>query len=78
MDERTSLFKELQGLLTELRHVFSDLEGQLSSIEERFHGAELEFMYGNIGEGVYQEKLKQVHRDIASFKQKLSLLQNIR
>lgn len=78
MDERTSLFKELEGLLRELRHVFSNLEAQLCSIEERFHGAELEFMYGNIGEGVYQEKLNQVHRDIDLFKQKLLLLKDIR
>ncbi len=78
MDERTLLFEELEGLLKELRYVFSSLESQLSSIEERFHGAELEFMYGNIGENSYKEKLKQVCQDIASFKQKLLLLQDIR
>lgn len=78
MDKRTFIFKELEELLGQLRSVFSDLEAQLSKIDDRFHSAELEFMYGNISEDVYFEKLKRVRQDIARFERKLLRFQALK
>ncbi len=78
MVEYDALFKEIEGLIEQLKNMFSDLETQISKIDDRFHAVELEFMYGNITENVYVERMKQVGQDITRFKSKLLRLQELK
>ncbi len=78
MVEYDTLFKEIQGLIEQFKNIFSDLENQISKIDDRFHAVELEFMYGNITENVHSEMMKQVRQDITRFKSKLLRLQELK
>lgn len=68
MVKYNAVFKDIEDLIEQLKTIFSDLENQISKIDDRFHAVELEFMYGNITENVYFEKMKQVSQDITKFK----------
>lgn len=78
MDECNVRFKEIEGLIEQLKNLFSDLESQIAKIDDRFHAVEMDFMYGNITEKSYANKMKQVGQEITRFKSKLLQLEELK
>ena len=50
---------------------------QVARIDDHFRSAELDFMYGNITEKRYLERLNQIGDEIEKFKIKMSKLQEL-
>jgi uncharacterized protein (UPF0335 family) len=69
--------QEINRLSQQLKEVFHDLDTQIVKIDERLSSAELDFMYGNITEQFYLERMKRLEEDIDKIKNKLIKIQQV-
>ena len=69
--------KEIDDLKSLLKSLFSHLEMEIARIDDRFNSIELDFMYGNISENFYDEKMGQLSAEILKVKQKLTIIQDL-
>jgi hypothetical protein len=76
VSEKKPALEEIDGLSSKLRAIFLVLETEIADIEKKFRSAELDFMYGNISENFYSEKMQQLSEDIARLKDKLEKIQD--
>jgi hypothetical protein len=77
MQEKRPTLKEIDDLKDKLKVLFSCFENEIAKIDERFNSVELDFMYGNINENFYEEKMGQLSADIRRVKQKLFQIQDL-
>ena len=77
MREKKPTLEEIDDLDSKLKAIFLVLETQIAKIEKRFNSVELDFMYGNITENFYFEKMRQLGEDIAKVKNKLEKIQDV-
>jgi hypothetical protein len=77
MTEKKPALKDIDDLNSQLKVIFLDLEMQLSKIETRFNSVETEFMYGNITEAFYLEKMRRLGEEIAQVRNKLLKIQDV-
>jgi hypothetical protein len=77
MKEKKLTLKEIDDLKDLVRDLFSNFEKEIAKIDERFNSVELDFMYGNINENFYDEKMGQLSADIFKVKQKLFQIQDL-
>jgi hypothetical protein len=77
VQENKPALKEIEELKDLLRSLFLSLEKDIAKIDERFNSVELDFMYGNINENFYDEKMGQLSTDIYKIKQKLVQIQDL-
>ena len=77
MHEKKSALKEIDDLNSQLKAIFLVFETQIAKIENRFNSVELDFMYGNITESFYLEKMRQLGEDIAKVRNKLEKIQDM-
>ena len=77
MNGHRPTFEEIDGLTKLIKAIFAGLEMQVARIDDHFRSAELDFMYGNITEKRYLERLNQIGDEIEKFKIKMSKLQEL-
>ena len=77
MHEKKPDLKEIDDLNSQLKAIFLVFETQIAKIENRFNSVELDFMYGNITESFYFEKMQQLGEDIAKVRNKLEKIQDM-
>lgn len=77
MDDNKLTFKQVDDLSNQLKVLLLSLETQIDKIYSYFSTCELDFMYGNITEDIYLDRMLQVSNDIAKFKDKLKKLQEL-
>ena len=77
MHEKKPALKEIDDLNSQLKAIFLVFETQIAKIENRFNSVELDFMYGNITESFYLEKMQQLGEDIAKVRGKLEKIQDV-
>ena len=70
-------FEEIDNLSKLIKAIFSGLEIQVSRIDDHFRSAELDFMYGNITEKRYMERLNEIGDEIDKFRIKMNKLQEL-
>ena len=76
MHEKKPALKEIDDLNSQLKAIFLVFETQIAKIENRFNSVELDFMYGNITESFYFEKMQQLGEDIAKVRNKLEKIKD--
>ena len=76
MSEKKPALEEIDDLNSKLKAISLVLETEIAEIEKRFHSVELDFMYGNISDSFYSEKMQQLSEDIARVKNKLEKIQD--
>jgi hypothetical protein len=69
--------EDIDDLKSKLKATFLVLETEITEIEERFRSIELEFMYGNITEDFYSEKMQQLSEDMVKVRSKIEKIQEI-
>ncbi len=69
--------KEIDELKDLAKHLFTKLETEIAKIDDNFNSVELDFMYGNINENFYEEKMNKLNTDIHKVKQKLFQIQDL-
>ena len=69
--------REINSLNQQLEEVFLNLKTQISKIDERLSSVELDYMYGNITEQFYLEKMKQLEEDIEKIKNKILKIREV-
>ena len=69
--------QEINRLNQQLEEVFLNLKTQISKIDERLSSVELDYMYGNITEPFYLEKMKQLEEDIEKIKNKILKIKEV-
>ncbi len=77
MQGKKQTIKEIDDLKSLLKSLFSSLEMEIARIDDRFNSIELDFMYGNINENFYNEKMGQLGAEILKVKQKLAIIQDL-
>ena len=64
MVEDDSTFRKIDDLYKELELIFLGLKGHLAKIEMHFRSVELDYMYKNVEENVYLEKMQKINKKI--------------
>jgi hypothetical protein len=77
VQKKKPALKEIDDLKDLLKSLFSSLEKEITKIDDQFNLVELDFMYGNIDENFYNEKMWQLSTEIYKVKQKLTNIQNL-
>jgi len=75
MQEKKLTFEEIDALGKRLKTIFYSLETEIAIIDDRFKSTALDFMYGNISENYYNERMEQLRMEMIKVKQKLNRIQ---
>ena len=77
MPENKSTIQEIEDLKEQLKAINLNLETQIAKIDEQLNSIELEFMYGNITENFYNERMQLLGEDIAKVRNRLKKIQDL-
>ena len=77
MLKNKSIIQEIEDLKEQLKAINLNLGTQIAKIDEQLNSIELEFMYGNIIEDFYNEKIRLLGEDIAKVRNRLKKIQDL-
>ena len=77
MPKNKSIIQEIEDLKEQLKAINLNLDTQIAKIDEQLNSIELEFMYGNIIEDFYNERIRLLGEDIAKVKNRLKKIQDL-
>jgi hypothetical protein len=77
MPENKSTIQEIEDLKEQLKAINLNLDTQIAKIDEQLNSIELEFMYGNITENFYNERMQLLGEDIAKVRNRLKKIQDL-
>jgi DNA repair exonuclease SbcCD ATPase subunit len=77
MPKNKSIIQEIEDLKEQLKAINLNLETQIAKIDEQLNSIELEFMYGNIIEDFYNERMQLLGEDIAKVRNRLKKIQDL-
>jgi hypothetical protein len=77
MIEKKPTLKGIDDLKDQVIDLFSSLEKEIAKIDDRFNSIELDFMYGNINQNFYDEKMDQLNVEIFRVKQRLLQIKDL-
>jgi DNA repair exonuclease SbcCD ATPase subunit len=77
MPKNKSIIQEIEDLKEQLKAINLNLETQIAKIDEQLNSIELEFMYGNITENLYDERIRLLGEDIAKVRNRLKKIQDL-
>ena len=77
MLKNKSIIQEIEDLKEQLKAINLNLGTQIAEIDEQLNSIELEFMYGNIIEDFYNEKIRLLGEDIAKVRNRLKKIQDL-
>ena len=77
MPKNKSIIQEIEDLKEQLKAINLNLETQIAKIDEQLNSIELEFMYGNIIEDFYNERIRLLGEDIAKVRNRLKNIQDL-
>ncbi len=69
--------KDIDDLSKQLKQVLFNIEVQIVEIDNKFNSIEQEFMYGNITESFYYEKMNTLAKDIEMVRIRLAKIENL-
>ena len=78
MPKNKSIIQEIEDLKEQLKAINLNLDTQIAKIDEQLNSIELEFMYGNIIENFYNERIRLLGEDIAKVRNRLKKIQDLR
>ena len=77
MAKNKSIIQEIEDLKEQLKAINLNLDNQIAKIDEQLNSIELEFMYGNITENFYNERIRLLGEDIAKVRNRLKKIQDL-
>ena len=77
MLKNKSIIQEIEDLKEQLKAINLNLGTQIAEIDEQLNSIELEFMYGNIIEDFYNERIRLLGEDIAKVRNRLKKIQDL-
>jgi hypothetical protein len=77
MPKNKSIIQEIEDLKEQLKAINLNLDDQIAKIDEQLNSIELEFMYGNIIESFYNERMELLGEDIAKVRNRLKKIQDL-
>jgi hypothetical protein len=77
MSKKKPSLEDIDDLNSKLKATFLALENEIAEIEKRSRFVELEFMYGNITEDFYSEKMARLDEDMTKVRSKLEKIHDI-
>ena len=77
MAKNKSIIQEIEDLKEQLKAINLNLDNQIAKIDEQLNSIELEFMYGNIIESFYNERMQLLGEDIAKVRNRLKKIQDL-
>jgi DNA repair exonuclease SbcCD ATPase subunit len=77
MPKNKSIIQEIEDLKEQLKAINLNLDTQIAKIDEQLNSIELEFMYGNITENLYDERMQLLGEDIAKVRNRLKKIQDL-
>jgi hypothetical protein len=77
MPKNKSIIQEIEDLKEQLKAINLNLDTQIAEIDEQLNSIELEFMYGNIIEDFYNERIRLLGEDIAKVRNRLKKIQDL-
>ena len=77
MLKNKSIIQEIEDLKEQLKAINPNLDTQIAEIDEQLNSIELEFMYGNIIEDFYNERIRLLGEDIAKVRNRLKKIQDL-
>ena len=75
MPKNKSIIQEIEDLKEQVKAINLNLDTQIAKIDEQLNSIELEFMYGNITENLYDERMQLLGEDIAQVRNRLKKIQ---
>jgi hypothetical protein len=78
VNQKKPTLSEIDDLRKQLGEVFVTIEAQIDTIEKTFNTIEQDFMYSNIYESVYYEKMAAVCREIDLVRDRLAKIGSLK